>query len=131
MRCLCTGRPYTVYGYGGKQVRDVIHGSDVAAAFEQVAARPIPGAVYNIGGGREASCSLLEAIECCERVAGKELEWSCDERGRTGDHAWWISDTSAFTAAYPEWSVRRGLESIVEELHAACHGRWPVEPAAG
>src|SRR5579885_3499745 len=69
MRCTMTGEAYTVYGYGGKQVRDNIHAADLIAAFEAFHRAPQPAAVYNIGGGRESNCSMLEAIELCQQIA--------------------------------------------------------------
>ncbi len=74
MKCTATATPYTVFGYGGKQVRDNIHCSDLIAAFAAFHAAPRRAAVYNIGGGRFSNCSMLEAIEVCERIAGRELE---------------------------------------------------------
>jgi CDP-paratose 2-epimerase len=124
MRCTVTGTPYTVLGYGGKQVRDNIHSADLVAAFEAFRADPKPGAVYNIGGGRRSNCSMLEAIEACERIAGRELDWSLDEANRIGDHRWWISDVSDFEADYPAWQPRYGIEEILTELHAVNAERW-------
>src|SRR5689334_21399394 len=84
MRCVVTGRPYTVYGYGGKQVRDNIHSADLVAAFDEFRKRPRTAAVYNVGGGRASNCSMLEAIELCEEIAGRELEWELSDRARMG-----------------------------------------------
>ena len=74
MKCTVTGTPYTVFGYGGKQVRDNLHSADLVACFEAFHRNPRAAAVYNIGGGRESNCSMLEAIEACERIAGRELQ---------------------------------------------------------
>ena len=128
MRATVTGAPYTVFGYGAKQVRDNIHSADLVAAFEQFhkGARA-GGAVYNIGGGREVNCSMLEAIELCQRVCGRELDWTLDEHNRVGDHRWWISDLRPFAADYPTWRLTRGLEDIVRELHDANAERWLAE----
>jgi CDP-paratose 2-epimerase len=103
MRCVATGTPYTVYGYGGKQVRDNLHCADLVAAFAAYRAAPRPAAIYNIGGGRYSNCSMLEAIEACEAVAGRELDWELSESPRIGDHRWWISDLAEFRADYPAW----------------------------
>ena len=124
MRCTVTATSYTVLGYGGKQVRDNIHSADLVAAFEAFRADPKPGAVYNIGGGRRSNCSVLEAIEACERIAGRELDWSLDAANRVGDHRWWISDVSAFEADYPVWQPRFGTEEILTEMHEANAERW-------
>jgi CDP-paratose 2-epimerase len=129
MRATVTGEPYTVFGYGAKQVRDNIHSADLVAAFEHFHrdARP-GGAVYNIGGGRACSCSMLEAIELCQRIAGRELRWTLSERNRVGDHRWWISDVRPFADDYPAWKLTRGLEEILRELHERNAERWLAEP---
>ena len=102
MRCTMTGDPYTVFGYGGKQVRDNIHAADLVAAFEAFHRAPRAGAVYNIGGGRQSNCSMLEAIDLCQEIAGRELQWSLGEDNRIGDHRWWISDLEPFKRDYPD-----------------------------
>src|SRR5213076_2723814 len=94
MRCTVTGESYTVNGYGGKQVRDNLHSADLVRAVAAFHAAPRIAAVYNIGGGRESNCSMLEAVELCEQIAGRELEWELSDRARMGDHRWWISDLS-------------------------------------
>jgi CDP-paratose 2-epimerase len=124
MRCTISGQPYTVYGYGGKQVRDNIHSADLVRAFDAFAAAPRTAAVYNIGGGRAANCSMLEAIDQCERIAGRALNWSLSDEPRVGDHRWWISDVSAFKRDYPAWDIRRGIEDILREIHDANLEHW-------
>ncbi|HWE34473.1 MAG TPA: SDR family NAD(P)-dependent oxidoreductase [Solirubrobacteraceae bacterium] len=117
MRCTITGDPYTVYGYGGLQVRDNIHSADLVAAFEALHAAPRPAAVYNIGGGRQSNCSMLEAIAACERIAGRELDWTLADDNRIGDHRWWISDLEPFKQDYPGWDIRYGIDEILTEIH--------------
>jgi len=124
MRCTITSQPYTVYGYGGKQVRDNIHSADLVRAFEAFAATPRAAAVYNLGGGRECNCSMLEAIELCERIAGRALEWTLSDENRIGDHRWWISDLSDFKRDYPEWRIEYGVEDILREIHDANVEHW-------
>ena len=124
MKCVVTGTPYTVFGYGGKQVRDNIHAADLVDAFEAYRADPRPAAVYNIGGGRKANCSMLEAISSCERIAGRELDWELSETPRVGDHRWWISDLSEFRADYPDWAPSRGIDEILVEIHDRNAERW-------
>ena len=124
LRCIVRGEHYTVLGYGGKQVRDNIHSADVARAFEAFHASPRAGAVYNLGGGRESNCSVLEAIEICEEVTGRQLDWSLDDRARVGDHRWWISDLSAFKHDYPDWSLGYDIRSIVRDIHERNAERW-------
>ncbi len=125
MRATVVGEPYTVFGYGGKQVRDNIHSADLVAAFEAFHAAPrAGGAVYNIGGGRACNCSMLEAIALCEQVAGRELDWTLSEQNRIGDHRWWITDLRPFSQDYPEWRLTRGLEDILHEIHEQNAERW-------
>jgi CDP-paratose 2-epimerase len=116
MRCTITGDAYTVYGYDGLQVRDNIHSADLVAAFEAFQKTPRPAAVYNIGGGRQSNCSMLEAIEACERIAGRELDWTLADDNRIGDHRWWISDLEPFKRDYPDWDIRYGVEEILVEI---------------
>jgi CDP-paratose 2-epimerase len=124
MRCAVTGEPYTVFGFGGKQVRDNLHAAELADAFLAFHEAPRPAAVYNLGGGRRSNCSLLEAIEACERIAGRELNWELSDSPRVGDHRWWISDTEEFRADYPTWRVRRGVDEILTEIHDVNVERW-------
>jgi CDP-paratose 2-epimerase len=124
MRCTMTGEPYTVFGYGGRQVRDNIHAADLVAAFAAFHRRPKAAAVYNIGGGRESNCSMLEAIELCQEIAGRELQWSLGEENRIGDHRWWISDLRPFRSDYPEWELTRDVEGILREIHDRNAERW-------
>lgn len=129
MKCTATGTPYTVFGYGGKQVRDNIHSADLIAAFAAFHAAPRAAAVYNIGGGRFSNCSMLEAIQICERVAGRELEWEMGEEPRIGDHRWWISDLAPFEADYPGWKLRYDVEEILREMYEQNAERWAAAPA--
>jgi CDP-paratose 2-epimerase len=129
MKCTVTGTPYTVFGYDGKQVRDNIHSADLIAAFDAFKEAPRAAAVYNIGGGRFSNCSMLEAIEACERIAGRKLEWEMGEEPRIGDHRWWISDLAPFEADYPGWRLRYGIEEILTEMHEQNVERWSATPA--
>jgi len=129
MKCTVTGTPYTVFGYEGKQVRDNIHSADLIAAFDAFRRAPRAAAVYNIGGGRASNCSMLEAIDACERIAGRELEWEMGEEPRIGDHRWWISDLAPFQADYPEWELRYGIEEILREMYEQNLERWTVSAA--
>ena len=124
MRCTMTGDPYTVYGYAAKQVRDNIHSADLVSAFAAFHGNPRPGAVYNIGGGRESNCSMLEAIELCEQIAGKPLAWELGEEARIGDHKWWISDLSEFRRDYPDWELAYDVDSILREINEQNAERW-------
>jgi CDP-paratose 2-epimerase len=119
MRCVVSREPYNVIGYKGKQVRDVIHSHDLVRAFDAFFRRPRCAAVYNIGGGRFSNCSVLEAIELCQEVAGVELRWTYREDPRIGDHIWWISSLERFEQDYPEWRPKYGLREIARQIHDA------------
>jgi CDP-paratose 2-epimerase len=124
MRCTATGTPYTVFGYDGKQVRDNIHAHDVVRAFAAFHASPRSAAVYNLGGGREANISMLEAVALCEAIAGRELDYSISEEARIGDHRWWVSDLDKFKADYPQWDLTFGIEAILRDIHEQNVEQW-------
>lgn len=119
MKCVAAGRPYRVFGYKGKQVRDNIHCNDLIAAFWEFFKAPRAGEVYNIGGSRHSNCSMLEAIRICEEICGRQLAWTYVEENRIGDHIWWISDVAKFQSHYPDWKYRYGIKEILTEIHAA------------
>ena len=114
-----SGQSYTVCGYKGKQVRDNIHSFDVVRAFEEFARNPKPGEVYNLGGGRANSISMLEAITRIEALTGKKISWTYSEQARKGDHICYISNLAKLKSHYPGWSVTRDLESMLKEMVAA------------
>jgi len=124
MRCTVRQEPYTIFGHGGLQVRDNLHGADLVAAFHAFHLSPRSGAVYNIGAGRATSCSILEAIELCEEISGRCLKWKLDPTARIGDHKWWISDIRPFRADYPSWKPGFGLRDMLHEIHDANAERW-------
>jgi CDP-paratose 2-epimerase len=117
MRCAIVGDHYTVFGYEGKQVRDNIHSADLVAAFQAFHTSPRAAAVYNIGGGRDSNCSMLEAIEECERITGRPLDWTLSDENRIGDHRWWISDLEPFRRDYPDWRLTYDVSAILREIH--------------
>jgi CDP-paratose 2-epimerase len=117
MRCVVTGTRYTVFGYGAKQVRDNIHSADVVRAFDEFHKSPRVAAVYNLGGGRASNCSMLEAIELCEEIAGRELDWVLSDQARMGDHRWWISDLAQFEAEYPDWQLEYDVDAMLREIY--------------
>lgn len=127
MKCTVTGARYTVFGYKGKQVRDNIHSRDLIRAFDAFRSNPRSGEVYNMGGGRHSNCSMLEAIACCQRIAGRELAWNYADENRVGDHIWWISDVGKFEAHYPGWKHEYGIEQILREIYELNLGHW-TEP---
>jgi CDP-paratose 2-epimerase len=107
---------YTVFGYKGKQVRDNIHSRDVVRAFEEFARNPRPGEVYNLGGGRGNSISILEAIDLVEQMSGKRIQWVYKDEARKGDHICYISDLRKFENHFPNWNISRDLNSILDEM---------------
>jgi CDP-paratose 2-epimerase len=119
MICTVSGRPYRVFGYKGKQVRDNIHSFDLVEAFAEFIRAPRAGEVYNIGGSRHSNCSILEAIEICEEISGRKLKLSYTDTNRVGDHIWWISDVRKFQRHYPTWKFRYGLCDILKDIHRA------------
>jgi len=113
------GGCYSVFGYKAKQVRDNIHSHDVVRAIEEFAANPRPGEVYNLGGGRGNSISMLEAISKIAEMTGKKLTWKYVEEARKGDHICYISDLRKFESHYPGWRITRNLDTIFQEIIAA------------
>lgn len=124
MRCCMTGSHYTVIGYAGKQVRCNVHAADLVDAFARFHADPQIAAVYNIGGGRDSNCSMLEAIELAEEIVGQDLEWSYKDEPRVGDHKWWISDNGPFQADYPDWKVHHDTRSILQDIYDQRADEW-------
>jgi CDP-paratose 2-epimerase len=121
-RAVREGLHYRIYGYGGKQVRDNIHASDVCAAIMAFFEAPRPAAVYNLGGGRPNSVSMLEAISRFEDLYARKLDWEYVDEPRRGDHICYISDLRRFRADYPEWELATSLDAIVEGFAGASVG---------
>jgi len=122
-KCAVTNKPYTIYGYSGKQVRDNIHSYDLVNAFWHFYQNPRPAAVYNMGGSRHSNCSVLEAIQMIEELSGKSVRYEISDQARSGDHIWWISDIRRFQNDYPQWSYRYDLRGIVQEILEATMDR--------
>jgi len=118
-----TGGEYTVYGYKGKQVRDNIHSYDVARFIEEFFKAPRCGAVYNIGGGRDNSTSILEAFETVAGITGKPMNYKYSEVNRQGDHMCYISNLNKMKSDYPEWSITKSLQTTFEEIVEAWQKR--------
>ena len=129
VKCAATGTPYTVFGYGGKQVRDNIHSADLISAFEHFFRSPRRGEVYNMGGGRFSNCSMLEAIHICEELTGREMDWRYSETSRTGDHIWWVSDVGKFQQHYPGWKLTKNVPAICREIYEKNLDRWTCHSA--
>jgi CDP-paratose 2-epimerase len=111
-----TGGVYHVYGYKGKQVRDNIHSFDVGRFVEEFIKAPRAAEVYNCGGGRENSCSILEAFERVEGLTGKSMKWEYVEKAREGDHICYISNLKKMKAHYPNWGITKTLDDIFDEI---------------
>ena len=119
MKCAITGDHYTVFGYKGKQVRDNIHSWDLVNMFWHFYKNPKQGEVYNAGGGRHSNCSMQEAIEICESITGKKMNYSYSDKNRIGDHIWWITDTSKFKKHYPDWDWKYNINDIMTQIFKA------------
>jgi CDP-paratose 2-epimerase len=126
MKCCVTGESYTVFGYKGKQVRDNIHSFDLIAAFDAFFSHPRVGEVYNMGGGRANSCSMLEAIQTCEEISGKKLKWTYTDDNRSGDHIWYISHLGKFQSHYPQWRQKYSLKDTLQQIYENNVKRWQV-----
>jgi CDP-paratose 2-epimerase len=113
--CAITGKPYTIYGYKGKQLRDQIHSSDVCDLFLEFYRSPKPGEVYNMGGGRANSLSILETIDRLRRM-GFELAHEYRDENRTGDHICYISDLTKLHRDFPGWKLNYDLDRILSEI---------------
>ena len=123
VKCNVEGRTYNIFGYKGKQVRDNIHSYDVARFIHAFIEGPRSGEVYNIGGGRENSCSILEAFDRIAAVSGKPMSHEYVEKNREGDHICYISDLSRMRAHYPSWGITKRLDDIFLEIFQAVQGR--------
>jgi CDP-paratose 2-epimerase len=125
-KCNVEGLPYTIYGYKGKQVRDNIHSADVAAFMYQFYENPRCAEVYNLGGGKDNSCSILEGMELVASVSGRRQRFAYEDQHRMGDHICYYSDLRKMTAHYPGWAIRKSLAQIVSEIVRA----WQERPVA-
>ena len=127
MICTMQKKPYTVFGYKGKQVRDNIHSFDMVNAMYHFYKNPGIAKVYNIGGGRHSNSSMLEAIKMCEGISGNTLAWNYEDKNRFGDHIWWVSDVRRFRADYPDWNYRYNMEGILLEIYDGLRQRLSGE----
>lgn len=121
VKCIATEKPYTIFGYKGKQVRDNIHCHDVVNMFWHFHQNPKQGEVYNLGGSRHSNISMLEAIEKIEKLVGKKAQVTYVDENRSGDHIWYVSDVSKFRRDYPEWEYTYDIDAIIAEIVAQGH----------
>ena len=119
IKCNLAGRQYKVFGYKGKQVRDNIHSYDVVRFMDEFYKNPRCGEVYNIGGGRENSVSILEAFERIAAISGKKMHYEYVDQNRAGDHICYISDLSKMKSHYPNWGITKDLKVVFKEIHDA------------
>lgn len=119
VKCNLEGRNYRIYGYKGKQVRDNIHALDVARLIHAFWESPRSAAVYNLGGGRQNSCSILEAFECISRISGLPMKSEYIPENRIGDHICYISDLNRIKADFPGWELTKTLDDIFQELYTS------------
>jgi len=123
VKCNVEGRTYKVFGYKGKQVRDNIHSLDVARFIHAFYQEPRVAEVYNLGGGRANSCSILEAFERVAQLSGKKMQFEYLDKNREGDHICYISDLTKMRAHFPSWGLSKSLDAIFEEIYVAVdHG---------
>lgn len=123
IRCNLEEKEYTVFGYKGKQVRDNIHSHDVARFIEEFIAAPRIAEVYNIGGGKENTCSILEAFDLISKISNKEMKWKYSDTNRIGDHICYYSDLSKMKEHYPNWGITRSLEDTFVEIYQSWQNR--------
>ncbi len=129
MKCNLTGREYKVYGYKGKQVRDNIHSEDVARFMHEFVKAPRVAEVYNLGGGKQNSCSILEAFRMAESTTGRRMIWRYVDENRIGDHICYYSDLRKMQSHYPAWHITKPLDRIFAEIAASWQTRLPQTAA--
>jgi CDP-paratose 2-epimerase len=123
MKCNVLGIEYKIFGYKGKQVRDNIHSEDVASLMYAFYQKPRCGEVYNLGGGKGNSCSILEAFQIAETITGKAQRYTYLDQARAGDHICYYSDLRKIQSHYPEWGITKPLETIFREIAASWSDR--------
>ena len=126
VKCNLEGRTYKVFGYKGKQVRDNIHSHDVVRFMKCFIKSPKQGEVYNIGGGRNNSVSIIEAFRIISEISGKVMKYEYIDQNRQGDHICYISNLNKMIEHYPDWSVSKSLNQIFIEIFESWHDRRQV-----
>jgi CDP-paratose 2-epimerase len=116
IKCFISKKPYTIFGYNGKQVRDNIHSYDLVTAFHEFYLNPKIGEVYNIGGSRYSNISIIESIEKISNILGTKLNYTISKDNRIGDHIWYISDVTKFKEHYPNWEYKYDIDMIINEM---------------
>jgi CDP-paratose 2-epimerase len=117
VKCIVNDKPYTIFGYKGKQVRDNIHSWDLVNMFWHFHQNPKPGEVYNAGGGRSNSISIIEAISKINEIVGANWDkYILSDENRIGDHIWYISDLEKFKKDYPDWDIKYSIIDIIKQM---------------
>ncbi|MBX2966879.1 MAG: NAD-dependent epimerase/dehydratase family protein [Cyclobacteriaceae bacterium] len=119
VKCNLEEKEYTIFGYKGKQVRDNIHSYDVARFIEEFINEPRVAEVYNLGGGKENTCSILEAFDTVSKISGKPMKYRYDNNNRIGDHICYYSDLRKMKSHYPKWDITKSLQTTFEEIYQA------------
>lgn len=119
IKCNIDEREYKIFGYKGKQVRDNIHSFDVARFIDEFIKNPRVAEVYNIGGGYDNTCSILEAFAIIEKISGKAMKYIYEDGNRIGDHICYYSDLRKMKNHYPNWGITKDLETIFKEIYLA------------
>ena len=123
IKCNLEEREYTIFGYKGKQVRDNIHSFDVARFIEEFIDAPRVAEVYNLGGGKDNTTSILEAFKSIEAISGKPMRYKYDENNRIGDHICYYSDLRKMKSHFPNWDITKSLQTTFEEIYTAWNNR--------
>lgn len=123
IKCNLEKKPYTIFGYKGKQVRDNIHSHDVARFIEEFINAPRVAEVYNLGGGKENTCSILEAFELISEISGNPMQYGYDEQNRIGDHICYYSDLRKMKSHFPNWDITKSLKDIFNEIYLSWNER--------
>tara|TARA_Y100000389_G_scaffold204967_1_gene261373 strand:+ start:15986 stop:17065 length:1080 start_codon:yes stop_codon:yes gene_type:complete len=124
LKCIATNKTYTIFGHNGKQVRDNIHSIDLVKAFHEYHKNPTKGEVYNMGGGLESNCSMLEAINIGKNITGNKFQYSYSPKPRIGDHIWYVTDLTKFKKDYPDWKITYDINLIMTEMYEENLERW-------
>lgn len=127
VKCNLEEKEYTIFGYKGKQVRDNIHSYDVARFIEEFIKAPRIAEVYNLGGGKDNTCSILEAFDIISGISGKKMKYKYDENNRSGDHICYYSDLRKMKDHYPNWGITKSLQNTFEEIYEAWVNRNSVK----
>nr|MCU0404775.1 NAD-dependent epimerase [Chitinophagaceae bacterium] len=127
VKCNLEEKEYTIFGYKGKQVRDNIHSYDVARFIEEFINAPRIAEVYNLGGGKENTCSILEAFDIISGISGKPMKYKYSDTNRIGDHICYYSDLRKMKKQYPSWDITKSLEQTFVEIYEAWINRQSLE----